>query len=76
MRLSYAMEGQSNVKEQLNKRKPDEEYAHINMSYINVEGEKWLCIVPKVNFFRGKRRIQETEAELVLIKETDDELQL
>ena len=32
--VEYAIEGRRRVKEQLNKRKPDEEYARINMSYI------------------------------------------
>ena len=44
--VEYAIEGRRRVKEQLNKRKPDEEYANINMSYINRNGEKvvvWKC---------------------------------
>ena len=36
--VEYAIEGRRRVKEQLNKRKPDEEYARINMSYINRDG--------------------------------------
>lgn len=38
--VEYAIEGRRRVKEQLNKRKPDEEYARINMSYINKDGQK------------------------------------
>lgn len=38
--VEYAIEGRRRVKEQLNKRKPDEEYARINMSYINKDGNK------------------------------------
>jgi ATP-dependent Lon protease len=32
--LEYALEGRRRVKEQMNKRKPDDEFAHINLSYI------------------------------------------
>lgn len=38
--VEYAIEGRRRIKEQLNKRKPDEEYARINMSYINKDGQK------------------------------------
>ncbi len=37
--LAYAIEGRRRVKEQLNKRKKDEEFGEIRLSYINVRGE-------------------------------------
>lgn len=37
--LAYAIEGRRRVKEQLNKRKKDEEFGEIRMSYINTRGE-------------------------------------
>ena len=33
--VSYAIEGRRRVKEQMNKRKPDDEFANINLSYFN-----------------------------------------
>ena len=45
--VAYALEGRRRVKEQLNKRKPDEEYARINMSYINKEGQKVVVWCPE-----------------------------
>ena len=45
--VEYAIEGRRRVKEQLNKRKPDEEYARINMSYINRDGEKVVVYCPE-----------------------------
>lgn len=71
--VAYAMEGRRRVKEQLNKRKPDEEYAHINMSYINAEGEKVVVYCPESQFSEATQNPRK-EAELALIKETDDEL--
>jgi ATP-dependent Lon protease len=38
--LSYAIEGRRRVKEQLNKRKADEEFAEIHLSYTNTLGER------------------------------------
>lgn len=37
--LAYAIEGRRRVKEQLNKRKPDDEFANINLSFIASTGE-------------------------------------
>lgn len=37
--LTYAIEGRRRVKEQLNKRKADDEFAEIHLSYINTRGE-------------------------------------
>ena len=48
--VEYAIEGHRGVKEQLNKRKPDEEYAHINMSYINRNGEKVVVYCPESKY--------------------------
>ncbi len=38
--LRYAVEGRRRIKEQLNKRKTDDEYAHINLSYYDQGGEE------------------------------------
>lgn len=48
--VEYAVEGRRRVKEQLNKRKPDEEYARINMSYINKDGQKVVVYCPESKY--------------------------
>lgn len=48
--VEYALEGRRRVKEQLNKRKPDEEYARIDMSYINCKGEKVVVYCPESKY--------------------------
>lgn len=48
--VEYAIEGRRRVKEQLNKRKPDEEYARINMSYINKDGNKVVVYCPESKY--------------------------
>ena len=37
--LSYAIEGRRRVKEQLNKRKADDEFADIRLGYTSSKGE-------------------------------------
>lgn len=48
--VEYAIEGRRRIKEQLNKRKPDEEYARINMSYINKNGQKVVVYCPESKY--------------------------
>ena len=48
--VEYAIQGRRRVKEQLNKRKPDEEYARINMSYINKDGQKVVVYCPESKY--------------------------
>lgn len=48
--VEYAIEGRRRVKEQLNKRKPDEEYARIDMSYVNSKGEKIVVYCPESKY--------------------------
>jgi len=45
----YALEGRRRVKEQLNKRKHDGEFANINLSYINKDGKEIIvwCLESK-----------------------------
>jgi ATP-dependent Lon protease len=45
--VAYAVEGRRRVKEQLNKRKEDDEYANINLSYINSAGEEIVVWCPE-----------------------------
>jgi len=45
--LEYAVEGRRRVKEQLNKRKPDDEFAHIDLSFVNSAGETVVVWCPE-----------------------------
>ena len=45
--LEYAIEGRRRVKEQLNKRKPDEEFANINLSFRRSTGEDTVVYCPE-----------------------------
>lgn len=45
--LAYAIEGRRRVKEQLNKKKPDDEFAKINLGYLNPAGELVTVYCPE-----------------------------
>ena len=45
--VSYAVECRRRVKEQMNKRKPDDEFAHIDLSYIDANGKEVVVYCPE-----------------------------
>lgn len=45
--LVYAIEGRRRVKEQLNKKKPDDEFASINLGYYDAEGNLLTVYCPE-----------------------------
>ena len=47
--VAYAVECRRRVKEQMNKRKPDDEFANINLSFINAMGQEIIvyCVESK-----------------------------
>jgi ATP-dependent Lon protease len=45
--MEYALEGRRRVKEQMNKRKPDDEFARINLSYIDDQGKEVIVWCPE-----------------------------
>ncbi len=45
--VSYAVEGRRRVKEQMNKRKPDDEFALINLSYFKSDGSEVVVFCPE-----------------------------
>lgn len=45
--VAYATECRRRVKEQMNKRKPDDEFARINLSYFKVSGDEVVVFCPE-----------------------------
>ena len=69
--VEYAIEGRRRVKEQLNKRKPDEEYARINMSYINKDGNKVVVYCPESKYSRATQNPRKDPSVSVLTKNNE-----
>lgn len=47
MYVAYAVEGRWRVKEQMNKRKPDDEFANIHLSYFTADGKETVIYCPE-----------------------------
>ena len=45
--MAYALEARRRIKEQMNKRKPDDEFANINLSYFDTEGKEVTVYCPE-----------------------------
>jgi ATP-dependent Lon protease len=45
--LAYALEARRRVKEQMNKRKPDDEFARIDLSFTNSDGKEVVVYCPE-----------------------------
>lgn len=45
--VSYAVECRRRVKEQMNKRKPDDEFARIDLSFLNAQGQNVIVYCPE-----------------------------
>ncbi|MGX5914821.1 BREX system Lon protease-like protein BrxL [Aliidiomarina sp. Khilg15.8] len=45
--VAYAVEGRRRIKEQMNKRKSDDEFAMINLSYISSDGDEVVVYCPE-----------------------------
>jgi ATP-dependent Lon protease len=65
--VAYAIECRRRVKEQMNKRKPDDEFARINLSYFKASGEEVIVYCPESKDATAtqepaRRRLNELEA--------------
>jgi ATP-dependent Lon protease len=45
--VSYSLEARRRIKEQMNKRKPDEEFANINLSFFTTKNEEVIVYCPE-----------------------------
>lgn len=45
--VAYAVECRRRVKEQMNKRKPDDEFARIDLSFLNAQGQEIIVFCPE-----------------------------
>ena len=64
--VAYAVEGRRRVKEQMNKRKPDDEFALINLSYYTSEGQEIVVYCPESRNSPASQNPRETVDETQL----------
>lgn len=68
--VSYATECRRRVKEQMNKRKPDDEFAMINLSYFNANGEEQVVYCPES---KNAMATQHPVRRRIMLSDTEDE---
>ena len=66
--VAYATECRRRVKEQMNKRKPDDEFAQIGLSYFKASGDEVVVFCPESKDAAAtqqpaRRRLRQTEAQ-------------
>lgn len=61
--VAYAIEGRRRVKEQMNKRKPDDEFALINLSYFSGEGQERIIYCPESQQAEATQNPRRTQTE-------------
>ncbi len=74
--VAYATECRRRVKEQMNKRKPDDEFARIGLSYFKADGEEVVVFCPESKDAAAtqqpaRRRLRPTEAHLIETQSTE-----
>jgi ATP-dependent Lon protease len=66
--VAYATECRRRVKEQMNKRKPDDEFARIGLSYFNASGDEVVVFCPEskdatATQHPARRRLKQSEVQ-------------
>lgn len=70
--VKYAIEGRRRVKEQMNKRKPDDEFALIDLSYFDVEGKEHIIYCPESKQAEATQNPRRISQETSKITEAED----
>ncbi len=66
--VAYAVECRRRIKEQMNKRKPDDEFARISLSYFKVDGQEEIVFCPESRHASAtlepmRRRLKKSDEE-------------
>lgn len=64
--VAYAVECRRRVKEQMNKRKPDDEFAKINLSYIDAAGKEIVVYCPESKNALATQQPERASASLTI----------
>jgi ATP-dependent Lon protease len=72
--VEYAIEGRRRVKEQMNKRKPDDEFALINLSYFNNDNKEIVVYCPESKLSQATQNPRGTEKEIVITSDLSNSI--
>lgn len=73
--VEYAIEGRRRVKEQMNKRKPDDEFALINLSYFNENGSETIVYCPESKIAEATQNPRKDENHIVFQNENEKKIE-
>lgn len=71
--IAYAIEARRRVKEQMNKRKPDDEFANINLSFFSSDGKEHIVYCPESKHAVATQEPLRKELSRPLIINNNDE---
>lgn len=74
--VEYAIEGRRRVKEQMNKRKPDDEFALINLSYYNQNGSEIIVYCPESKNANATQNPRKDIVQIIAAKEEIKNIEL
>lgn len=69
--VAYALEGRRRVKEQMNKRKPDDEFALINLSYFKGDGEEVIVYCPESKNAKATQNPRKEDNQAVIAENNE-----
>lgn len=70
--VAYALEARRRVKEQMNKRKPDDEFAHIDLSFFTTDGKEVVVYCPETKDIQATQR-PVRKAMMIIENKAEDE---
>lgn len=68
--VAYAVEMRRRVKEQMNKRKPDDEFANVDLSYVNKDGQEVVVYCPESKGVRIAQKMGATSDAVSAVQES------
>ncbi len=70
--VAYAVEARRRIKEQMNKRKPDDEFANINLSFFTTDGKEMIVDCPESKNIKATQQPKRKTLDMDFDDEGDD----
>ena len=71
--VAYAVESRRRIKEQMNKRKPDDEFANIDLSFFTVDGKEIIVYCPESKNVKATQRPKRKRLDIDFDDAQEDE---
>ena len=71
--VAYAVESRRRIKEQMNKRKPDDEFANIDLSYFTADGKEIIVYCPESKNIKATQQPKRKSLDIDFDDAADDQ---